>query len=300
MLKVLDLERLESNLYRGDHGLGTHVFGGESLGQGLVSAAHTVGEGYHLHSMHGYFLRLGDHTRPVVFDVDRIRNGRSFITRRVKAIQQGEAILNLACSFHIDEPGLEHADTPPDVPRPETLPRYPSEAMLREAESRGELGYLYRFEAFDTRHVKSWQTEAGNWCGAHWVRVNEALPDNRALHAILLAYLSDMEFLDLIMEEDIRDTPGYGGGFGDPDVERQWYSLDHSLWFHRPFRVDEWLLFEKESVSAQGARGLVRGRFFNRDGVLVASAVQECLTRQLQPQPSTPSTPSTLQSTEEN
>ena len=259
ILDTLALERLEHNLMRGGHGHGEHVFGGEVLAQALVAARQTL-------------------------DEDRIRNGRSFTTRRVKAIQDGEAILNLACSFHRDERGFEHAQAMPAAPLPEELGSV-ADAMREQLggdQALRENGYAYRFEALEMRPAGDRIAEDGRLCGLHWVRVCEHLPDERFLHAVLLAYISDMEFLDLLLSDCASQAPNFSSAHSAMTFENmQCFSLDHALWFHRDFRVDDWLLFDKEAVSAQNSRGLVRGRFFNRDGQLVASVVQECLIRRL-------------------
>lgn len=290
ILNTLALERLEHNLMRGGHGRGEHVFGGEVLAQALVAARMAIEEDIPLHSMHGYFLRLGDYSKPAVFDVDRIRDGRSFSTRRVKAIQSGKAILNLACSFHRDELGYEHQDSMPSATDPQKLPSHDEimSAELGGEQALDEHGYGHRFQAIDVRNAGEYIAEDGKLCGRHWMRVRESLPDDRFLHAVLLAYISDMEFLDLLLSEKGEESSQYHSQLGaDKHFENtQCFSLDHALWFHRDFRVDEWLLFDKEAVSAQNSRGLVRGRFFNADGVLVASVAQECLIRKIRTQDS--------------
>lgn len=250
---LLAPERLENHLFRGqsqDLGWGT-VYGGQVMGQSLAAAARTVPEGRFVHSMHAYFLRPGGVKQPIVYDVDRIRDGGSFTTRRVVAIQNGEAIFNMACSFQVQEDGFDHHDVMPDAPAPESLARI---------EDRIE-------RPFDVRRVDAEDKKPSRLV---WLRAKGTLPDDRALHACLLAYVSDYSFVTtaLLPHGVTWQTPGMHVA-----------SLDHVMWFHRPCRVDEWLLHVVDSPSASGARGLVRGRVFTRDGKLVASTAQEGLIR---------------------
>jgi acyl-CoA thioesterase-2 len=250
LVKQLALERIEENLFRGqsqDLGWGT-VFGGQVLGQALSAAAQTVPPDRHAHSLHAYFLRPGDVSKAIVYDVDRIRDGKSFTTRRVVAIQSGEAIFNLAASFHVDEAGFEHQDAMPEAPPPESLSEDAAKAS-RPFEMRVADGSPSRLV---------------------WLRARGTLGDDPALHRYLLAYVSDHAFITTAL------VP-HGVNVFSPGM--QVASLDHVMWFHRPFRVDEWLLHAMESPSAHGARGLVRGRVFRRDGALVASTCQEGLIR---------------------
>ena len=277
LVEMLALERIEVNLFRGqtqDLGWGM-VFGGHVLGQALSAVAQTVPEDRFVHSMHGYFLLPGDVDRPIVYDVDRIRNGGSFTTRRVKAIQNGEAIFNMSASFKVEEEGFEHQDEMPDVEGPEGLPSQTELARgiadqipepLRErftAESPIEIRPIDPNNPLDPdkRPPES----------AAWYRASGSLPDETPVHRYLLAYASDFNFLATSM---------YPHGVSWLMPQMQVASLDHSMWFHRPFRFDEWLLHVVESPSAAGARGLVRGRMFNQDGELVALTAQEGLIRE--------------------
>jgi acyl-CoA thioesterase-2 len=289
MPKVLDelvtqlaLERIEENLFRGqsqDLGWGT-VFGGQVLGQALSAAVQTVPSERHVHSLHAYFLRPGDVHKPIVYDVDRIRDGSSFTTRRVVAIQSGHAIFNLAASFQKAEKGLEHQDEMPEAPPPDALE---TEQQIAKRLTRLPPFVRARAEAerpFEMRPVNP---------GADplvpppqparrmvWLRTIGRLADDPALHHYLLAYASDYSFVttSLLPHGVTWLTPGM-----------QIASLDHVMWFHQPFRVDEWLLHVMDSPAAHGARGLVRGRIFTQDGRLVASTAQEGLIRQRSPQP---------------
>lgn len=276
LIDLLTLEKIEENLYRGnsqDLGWG-QVFGGQVLGQALAAAARTVPAARSVHSFHGYFLLTGRVDKPIVYDVDRIRDGKSFNTRRVRAIQNGQAIFSMEASFQVEEPGFDHQEEMPQLTGPDGLPsqvelarrladRIPS--PLREmftAESPIEIRPLEPPNLFSPkpRPPRS----------AAWIRANGTLPDDPALHRYLLAYASDFNFLG---------TSLYPHGVSWATPGMQVASLDHSMWFHRSFRMDEWLLQVVESPSASGARGLVRGHFFTRDGKLVASTAQEGLIR---------------------
>jgi acyl-CoA thioesterase-2 len=276
LVTLLALERIEENLFRGqsqDLGWGA-VFGGQVLGQALSAAAQTVPKDRPVHSLHAYFLLRGDASKPIVYDVDRIRDGSSFTTRRVRAVQSGQPIFNLAASFQKMEPGFEHQDAMPDAPAPESLPT----EQERLAEHAAKLPEFARQRAlaerpFETRPVKFDNPFAPDTRPPKrmlWLRARGALPDDAALHAYLLAYASDFAFMTtaLLPHGVTWMTPGM-----------QVASLDHVMWFHRPFRVDDWLLYDMESPSAFGARGLARGRIFTRNGVLAASTAQEGLIR---------------------
>jgi acyl-CoA thioesterase II len=273
IVDILNVERIEENLYRGRNHNTEHVFGGQVLAQAIAAAYRTVDPAQELHSLHAYFLRPGDWKTPILYDVDRIRDGRSFATRRVVAIQHGRAIFNLASSWQKREPGVEHALPMPDVPPPEAL-RGDREVFAEIARTQPDVKrYAFRFEAIESKQVERIpQSDEG----AHppykhtWLRAREALPDNPEVHLALLAYMSDLDFMSTSMLPHGRNLMRN---------MVQGASLDHSLWFHRPFRADEWLLFAKESPNAGGARGFVRGHFFNRLGQLVATAAQECLIR---------------------
>jgi acyl-CoA thioesterase II len=277
LVKLLALERIETNLFRGqsqDLGWGT-VFGGQVLGQALSAAVQTVPEERHVHSLHAYFLRPGDVSKPIVYDVDRIRDGGSFTTRRVVAIQSGHAIFNLACSFHKPEPGVDHAEPMPDAPEPLACPT----DQERFAKWLTKLPEGRRQRAVDPRPFElrsadpledPFQPTARPAQRLVWLKTIAKLPDDPALHHYLLAYASDHMFITTALLP--HGVSFLSGGM-------QIASLDHVMWFHRPFRVDEWLLHVMDSPSAHGARGLVRGRIYTRDGVLVASTAQEGLVR---------------------
>lgn len=277
LVKLLALERIEENLYRGqsqDLGWGT-VFGGQVLGQALSAAVHTCPPERHVHSLHAYFLRPGDVTKPIVYDVDRIRDGSSFTTRRVVAIQSGRPIFNMSASFQLDEPGFVHQDVMPEAPPPESCPT----EQERAAKIAHRLPPMLRERAVGERPFELRSTDPVDdpFSPAPrppqrmlWLKASARLPDDPALHRYLLAYVSDFSFMTtaLIPHGLTWISPGL-----------QLASIDHVMWFHRPFRVDEWLLHVMESTSASGSRGLVRGRVFSRDGQLVASTAQEGLMR---------------------
>jgi acyl-CoA thioesterase-2 len=275
LLSILDLEKLEENLFRGlSPQVGwQRVFGGQVIGQALVAAARTV-EGRGAHSLHAYFMREGDPAVPIIYQVDRIRDGKSFATRRVVAIQHGAAIFSMSVSFQVDEKGLDHQIKMPDVPPPEDLP---SEEELKAAylhnAPEGVRRYWERprpieLRPVDLRHFFS--REKLEPLQYVWVRATGALPDDPDIHRCVLAYASDMTLLDTALF-------AHGRMIFDPDLQAA--SLDHALWFHRPFRADEWLLYAEDSPSASGARGFTRGILFSRDGRLVASVAQEGLIR---------------------
>ncbi len=288
LISLLKLERIEDNIFRGesrDIG-GAQVFGGQVLGQALSAAHHTV-EGRKAHSLHAYFLRRGDMTAPIIYEVDRARDGGSFSVRRVVAIQHGRPIFNLAASFQKPEEGLEHQAEMPDVPGPDglsdltdvaadTLERLP-EKMRR---------FLTDKRPFEFRPVNPVDFEKPERRAPQkqvWIKAVDILPDEYSLHQNLLAYVSDYELLG-------TSTLPHGLPFGRSMV--QMASLDHALWFHRDVRIDDWLLYSFDSPNASGARGFARGQFFTRDGVLVASAAQEGLVRVLdEPRKSKPSDP---------
>ena len=275
IVRLLDVERIEKNLYRGPNDANSpHVFGGQVLAQGIASAYRTVETDRPLHSLHAYFLRAGDWNHPVLYDVDPIRDGRSFTTRRVTAVQHGRAILEMSTSWQKQEPGLEHAVPMPDVPAPDSLTP-DRERYLRLAEKHPRVRrFAFRFEAIDSRQVEGilmTDPRRHEPVKHTWMRTADRLPDDPAVHLCLLAYMSDMDFMSTSLLPHGRNPAG------GQDI--QGASLDHALWFHRPFRADEWLLFAKESPSAHGARGFVRGTFFDAQGRIVASAMQECLIR---------------------
>jgi acyl-CoA thioesterase-2 len=276
LVELLRLERLETNLFRGqsqDLGWG-NVFGGQVLGQALSAAEQTVGDDRPAHSLHGYFLRTGDAKKPIVYDVDCIRDGKSFTTRRVRAIQNGKAIFSLSASFQKVEDAFDHADEMPQTEGPDGLPSE-QELAQRFAELIPE---PLRDRALCDRPIESRPVDPQNPLAPEvrpprrhvWYRASGKLPDQPSLHQYLLAYASDFNFLGTSMQP-------HGVSYLTPGM--QVASLDHAMWFHRPFRFDEWLLYVVDSPSASGARGLVRGQFFTRDGRLVASTAQEGLIR---------------------
>ncbi len=278
LVAQLALEKIEENLFRGqsqDLGWGT-VFGGQVLGQALSAAVRTVPSERLVHSLHAYFLRPGDVSRPIVYDVDRIRDGGSFTTRRVRAIQNGQPIFNMSASFQVLEPGFEHQDEAPLAPAPESLPteqeRIASRAHLLPKGMRERALAVRPFElrAVDRQDEDLIGPPPKEPRRMVWLRTIDRLPDDPALHCYLLAYASDYQFLttSLLPHGVTWLTPGM-----------QVASLDHAMWFHEPFRVDEWLLHVIDSPAARGSRGLVRGRVFTREGKLVASTAQEGLIR---------------------
>jgi acyl-CoA thioesterase-2 len=277
LVDLLDLERVDLNLFRGfsppeDR---LRVFGGQVAAQALIAAGRTVGEGTGadrpVHSLHAYFLRPGDPKIPIIYSVDRIRDGRSFTTRRVAAIQRGEPIFHLSASFQVPETGVSHQEQMPIVPDPETLPTW-SEAMAPYA---GQLGdWINRPRPIDVRHVgeplRTRPVESVPRTPTHrlWFRTDGYVPDDPLLHACLVAYASDLTLLDTIMlPHGLIWTEGLQ------------VSLDHAMWFHRPFRADEWLLYDQHSPTAAAARGLATGTIFTQDGLLAVSVVQEGLLR---------------------
>lgn len=276
LLDLLRLERIEENLFRGqsqDLGWGA-IFGGQVLGQALSAAAQTVRAGREVHSLQSSFLRQGDARRPVVYQVDPLRDGTSFSTRRVLAIQGGKPIFALTASFQRDEPGFDHAHPMPGVPGPDGLESELDLARrnaanipepfrkIATAERPIEIRPLQRVNPLDPKPMPPRRQL--------WYKAAGPLPDDPGVHRYLLAYASDFNFLTTAMLPHAVSwlTPGM-----------QVASLDHAMWFHRPFRFDEWLLFDVESPSASGARGMVTGRFFSRDGQLVATVAQEGLMR---------------------
>ena len=276
LIELLDLEPIEVNIFRGVSPKDDRqrVFGGQVAGQALVAAARTVGDDRHVHSMHAYFLRPGDPSIPILYEVDRIRDGRSFTTRRVVAIQHGKAIFNLSASFQVPEEGLEHSFEMPEAPPPETLPDRRAR-MARFADRLGDL--LDRPQAIDTR-VADWdfddRAQALPPFQKVWLRADGTLPDDPLLHTIVLTYASDMTLLDTSL------LP-HGGSWFDPTLFMA--SLDHAMWFHRPFRADRWLLYSQDTPTATSGRGLTRGLVFTQEGTLVASVVQEGLIRVARP-----------------
>lgn len=277
LLRVLDLEPLEVNLFRGTGPKAgwQRVYGGQVLAQALAAANRTVPEERLAHSLHAYFLLPGDPAVPIIYDVERIRDGGSFTTRRVKGIQHGKAMFAMSVSFQKFEQGFDHQSTMPDVPPPEDLPSEQElAAKLVERLPESMRAYWERERPIEMRPVdlSRYFVRAKRTAAQHiWMRSSEVLPDTAALHQCVLAYASDFTLLDtaLIAHDKLMF-----------DADVQLASLDHALWFHRPFRADEWLLYVQDSPSASGARGFCRGSIYRRDGVLVASVTQEGLMRQ--------------------
>lgn len=278
LIELLTLERLEDNLFRGQsRDIGTkYVFGGQVLGQSLSAAQHTVDADRTVHSIHAYFLRAGDITAPIVFDVDRSRDGHSFSVRRVTAIQHGQPILVFAASFQKTEPGVEHQFHIPEVPQPEDIPApEPLSPEVMAGLSAKMQRWLSRMGPFDMRPVYPRDELNPSKRPPYqqvWFRLNERIGDDADLHRAMLAYASDFYLLG-------TTTFPHAISYYQPNV--QMASLDHALWFHRPFRIDDWLLYALDSPSASGARGLARGSIYTRDGALVASVAQEGLIRVL-------------------
>lgn len=276
LIKTLDLEQLEHNLYRGtspDIGW-QRVFGGQVIAQALVAAQRTVDADRFVHSLHAYFVRPGDPSVPIVYQVERLRDGGSFATRQVQAIQHGRAIFTLSSSFQRDEEGYEHQIALPDVPAPEELmdeaefkriflPKAP-EAIRRYWERPRPI----ELRPTSLKHYLT--TEKLEPLQDVWVRTVGDVPGDRGVQAAILAYLSDMTLLDASL---------YPHGTSVFDPRLQAASLDHAMWFHRPIRFDEWLLYSQDSPSASGGRGMTRGSLYTRSGVLVASVAQEGLIR---------------------
>ncbi len=275
LLKVMTLERLELNLFRGEsRDIGsTQVFGGQVLGQALVAASATVTT-RPVHSLHAYFLVRGDFNAPIVYEVDRARDGRHFSMRRIVAIQHGEPIFNMSASFQEPEDGLEHQFAMPQVPDPESLQSLESFVQNAPVELPQRLRRLLeRRRPFEVRPVEPPQyTEARKRPPFRnvWFRAVDALPDDQTLHRCLLAYVSDFYLLD---------TATLPHGLSYSSERLIIASIDHAMWFHRDVRVDDWLLYSTDSPSTSGARGLTRGAIFARDGRLVASTAQEGLLR---------------------
>jgi len=273
LVALLDLEELELNLFRGrsPQEERQRVFGGQVAGQALVAAGRTV-EARDVHSLHSYFLRPGDPQVPIIYQVDRLRDGRSFSTRRVTGIQHGQAIFALAASFQVDEESVEHQAPMPEAVPPETLPDWNERVAAMEAQGETLEDWMHLGRALDMRYV-----DETDYTGAQrqdpfwrvWLRTNGKLPDASLLHRCVATYASDMTLLDTALRPHLLAM----------DDGMQVASLDHAMWFHRPFRADEWLLYAHESPSMSSARGFTTARFFDRDGRLVISVAQEGLLR---------------------
>ena len=277
LLSILDLETLEHNLFRGRSPQSgwQRVFGGQVIGQALVAAQRTVDPLRYVHSLHGYFMRGGDPKVPIIYEVDRIRDGSSFTTRRVVGIQHGHAIFSLEASFQIEEEGLEHQKPKPlDVTEPENLI---SDRDLKEQYLQNAPGAIRKYWEQD-RPIEMKPLSLAHYISREklppeqnvWIKTTGPVPDDRAVQAAVLAYLSDMTLLD---------TSLYAHGRSIFDRDLQVASLDHAMWFHRPCSFDDWLLYTADSPSTSGARGFNRGAIYSRDGTLIASTAQEGLIR---------------------
>jgi acyl-CoA thioesterase II len=275
LVQLLDLETIEVNVYRGDNPPDERerTFGGQVAAQALMAAGRTVERG-RVHSLHSYFLRPGDPTTPILYEVDRIRDGRSFTTRRVVAVQHGRAIYNMQASFHTDEESFAHQVAMPEVPEPESIPRLAE----RLAGARDDLDeWLMRHHPIDQRFIGPVPGDPERSTDPRqqlWIRADGPLGDDALLHACVVAYASDMSLFDVILKPHRVDWS---------DGSFMGASLDHCMWFHHPLRADEWLLYDTESPIAFGGRGLARGFLFARDGELKVSMVQEGLARQIGP-----------------
>ncbi|GHJ60392.1 acyl-CoA thioesterase II [Nocardioides sp. OK12] len=274
LLELLDLETIDDNLFRGSQqaSILPRVFGGQVAAQSLVAADRTVEGDYAVHSLHSYFLQPGDTGAPIVYDVERLRDGRSFATRRVLARQHGRPIYVMTVDLQRPEDGYEHQDRMPQVPAPE-------DALAVNDKIRGADGSFTEWDVLDFRYVGSSHDllptdEDHPGRQQMWMRVNDALPDDPLLHAAAFTYASDATIMGAALSPQ-------GISIGTREVMVA--SLDHSVWFHRPFRADDWWLFDQHSPVATGGRGLVNARIFDRDGVLVASVAQEALIRRMRP-----------------
>jgi acyl-CoA thioesterase-2 len=274
LVALLDLERIEEDIFRGvsPPESPVRVFGGQVAAQALVAGGRTVPAERGVHSLHAYFIRPGDPSVPIVYEVDRIRDGRSFTTRRVVAIQHGKAIFALSASFQVAEQGLDHADRMPDVPAPEQLDDLGT-WVRRVGDPQTAITRIPR--PFDLRYVTPpvWaatrEQTALEKSHKLWMRADGVLPDDPLVQVCVLAYASDLTLLGSVAAQHGRAL--------DQGVMAA--SLDHAMWFHRPFRADEWVLYECASPSASAGRGLATGRFFSQDGSLIATVVQEGLVR---------------------
>jgi acyl-CoA thioesterase II len=276
VLELLDLEQIEVDIFRGRSPEGERrqrVFGGQVAGQALVAAGRTVPEDRPVHSLHAYFIRPGDPTTPLIYLVERVRDGRSFTTRRVTTIQHGKTIFTLSASFHRDEPGVEHAEPMPDVPPPDAIA---GTAERMEKLFGPSVREWYGGNPIDIRHIGPLSFEAARDPSLRttrnmvWLRADGDLPDDPLLHVCLMTYASDMTLLDSVL---------IAHGLSWADGRTSGASLDHAMWFHGPFRADRWLLYAQDSPVARGSRGLARGEVFTSDGDLVVSVVQEGLVR---------------------
>jgi acyl-CoA thioesterase II len=276
LVDLLDLETIDLNLFRGKqpHTMMQRVFGGQVAAQALVAASRTAPEHMQVHSMHSYFLRPGDTAVPIVYDVDRVRDGRSFATRRVLARQHGRPIYGLTASFQVAEEGLEHQDVMPTVPAPEDA--FDVSAAMAAADSERREEWQREWAALDLRHAGDSRpggalaNETQPAVVRYWIKVADQLPDDVLVHRAALTYVSDMTLLGATLVPH---------GLHPSSSGVQAASLDHTVWFHQPHRADEWLLYDQASPIAVGGRGLALGRLFTQDGRLVASVAQEGLIR---------------------
>ena len=275
LVTLLDLERIEENIFRGLSPSVSlqRVFGGQVAGQGLVAATRTVAADRNVHSLHSYFIRPGDPTVPIVYLVERIRDGGSFSVRRVTAVQHGNPIFTLSASFQLEQGGIDHQRSMPAVPDPLALPTF-AERLAGYPEL---IEFMARIpQAFDIRYVDDppWVQRAQgpreNQPHRIWMRADGVLPDDPTLHVCVLTFASDLNLLDSVLIHH-----GMAARLDPISMA----SLDHAMWFHRQFRADDWFLYESSSPSASGGRGLATGRFFARDGRLVASVTQEGMIR---------------------
>ena len=273
LVELLDLETIDVNLFRGrqpDTGM-QRVFGGQVAAQALVAAARTAPPEMPVHSLHSYFLRPGDPNVPIVYDVEPIRDGRSFATRRVLARQHGRPIYALTSNFQVVEEGWDHQDPMPDVTSPEDS--FDIVAAMRQKNPEATSEWDREWAALDLRYATDPRAEGqqGRAQARYWIKVGARLPDDPLVHQAALTYASDLTLIRVTLIPHGNRTPN------DRDVQAA--SLDHTVWFHRPFRADEWLLYDQESPNASGARGLAIGRLFAADGRLVATVAQEGLIR---------------------
>ena len=272
LIELLDLETIELGLYRGrqpDTAL-QRVFGGQVASQALVAAARTGEEGRSVHSLHAYFLRPGDPSVPIVYDVERTRDGRSFSTRRVVARQHGEVIFYLSASFQVPEEGLDHQDPMPEVPPPDACPELGD--VLAKVSKRPRAEWDREWASLDVRYAGEVAPpgQRREPVSRVWLKSSDPIGDDPVLHAAVLTYASDLTLLSAAVRP-------HGTYIGDPRLQPA--SLDHAMWFHRTFRADEWLLYDQTSPSASGGRGLATGRLFTAGGALAVSVVQEGLLR---------------------
>jgi len=268
--EILDLEQIEVNIYRGgvfspESGFLQRTFGGHVAGQSLVSAVRTVDPKFHVHSLHGYFLRAGDARSPSVYTVERIRDGGSFCTRRVTAIQHGQTIFSMSASFQADQSGIEHQDAMPAAPPPDDIPDFKSSSKVFDDAS------FRQFDEWDVRIIPRDQLGVREGKASQqqvWFRHRDPLPDDHVLHICALAYMSDLTLLGSAQVNHLEERR-----------HLMVASLDHAMWFMRGFRADEWLLYDQSSPSAGGGRSLTQGKIYNRNGEMVAAVMQEGLTR---------------------